>query len=149
MLCDFGLSRIRYEVTRTHTNIREGGRLRYLAPELSYEPDCFRTTAASDVYSLGLTLFNLSTLRVPYEEHRNEMAAADAARSGRRPQKPDTTRFFAGPFDALWDLLVLMWAHDGSARPAAGTVAQRLKEILHSLIQANTQDDMTSSPAEA
>ena len=35
VLCDFGFSCIRHEVTRTHTMIREGGRLRYLAPELS------------------------------------------------------------------------------------------------------------------
>ena len=147
VLCDFGFSRIRYEVTRTQTNIREGGRLRYLAPELSYGPDSFRTTAASDVYSLAMTLFNLSTLRMPYEEHRNEMAAADAARNGQRPQKPNTTRFFAGSFNTLWELLVLMWKHDDSARPTAATVAQHLKGNLHRFIHASTQNDMTSPSA--
>jgi serine/threonine protein kinase len=147
VLCDFGFSRVRYEVTRTQTNIREGGRLRYLAPELSYGPDSFRTTAESDVYSLAMTLFNLSTLRVPYEELRNEMAAADAARSGQRPQKPNTTPFLAGSFDSLWELLVLMWARDDSARPPAEAVAQQLREILQSYIGASTHDDIRLSSA--
>ena len=133
-MCDFGFSRIRYEVTRTHTNVRGGGRLRYLAPELSFGHEYLRTTTASDVYSLGMTLFNLTTLCQPFEEYRNEMAAADAARKGRRPQRPDTTRFFTGHFDTLWRLLVLLWASDESDRPAAATATQRLERILQPLI---------------
>lgn len=37
IICDFGLSRIRHEVTRTRTMIHEGGRTRFLVPELSAE----------------------------------------------------------------------------------------------------------------
>ena len=64
-----------------------------------------------------------------FEEHPNELTAADAARNGQRPPKPRTTRFLAGSFDALWELLVPVWAHDDDARIAAGTVAQQLKDI--------------------
>jgi len=95
VLSDFGFRRIRHKVTRTHTNIREGGRLRYLAPELPYGPDSVCTTAAIDVDSPAITPPNPSTLRMPFEEHRNEMAAAEAARSGQRPPKPSVVRFFA------------------------------------------------------
>ena len=49
-----------------------------------------------------MTLFNLSTLRIPFEEHQNELAAAGAARNGQRPPNPRTTRFLVGSFDALW-----------------------------------------------
>jgi serine/threonine protein kinase len=144
-LCDFGFSDIRHEVTLTHTNIREGGRLCFLAPELSYEPDSFRTTAASDVYSLAMTLFNLSTLRTPFEEYRNELVAAYAARSGQRPQIPSTTRFFKGSFSGLRELLTLMWAPDESARPAAAMVAQRLQEVLHPFMDSNNQESTLST----
>ena len=62
VLCDFGLARIRHEVTRPCTSIREGGKLRYLAPELLSGPESFRTTAESDIYSLAMTFFQLGDL---------------------------------------------------------------------------------------
>ena len=145
VLCDFGFSRIRHEVTRTHTNIREGGRLRFLAPELSCGHEIFRTTTASDVYSLAMTFFNLSTLCLPLREHYNEWAAADAARQGRRPQKIEAPRFLAGYFGMLWDLMTMMWEHDQSSRPAAATVTQRVQEILRPLIHPTMQGHTTSS----
>ena len=114
VLCDFGLTRIKHEVTRTQTSIREGGRLRYLAPELAFGPESFRTTVKSDVYSLAMTFFHLSTLCAPFNK-LNEWAAADAARRRQRPEKRDP-RFLAGSFDVLWGLLKSMWAHDESAR---------------------------------
>lgn len=130
MLCDFGLSRIRFEVTRTHTNIREGGRLRYLAPELSFGPESFRTTEASDIYSLSMTLFCLLTLCTPFEDYRNDMAAADAARRGVRPRKVERSRFLTSAFGMLWELLESMWAENGFIRPSVWTVVMRLREIL-------------------
>jgi len=111
-------------------SIGGGGHFFFAAPELSYGRDIFRTTAASDVYSLAMTLFNLSTLRMPFKEHRNDMATADAARNGQRPPIPSTTRFFADSFNVLWELLVLMWAPTDSARPTAMMVAQQLTDIL-------------------
>ena len=133
-MCDFGFTRIRHDVTRTHTSIREGGRLRFLAPELSYGPGNFRTTTASDVYSLAMTFFYLSTLCLPFEEYQSEWAAADAARGRLRPRGVDAPRFLAGYFRTLWDLMTMMWNHDASARPAAGAVTQQLQEILGTLI---------------
>ena len=129
VLCDFGLTRIKHEVTRTQTSIREGSRLRYLAPELTFGPESFRTTAKSDVYSLAITFFHLSTLCTPFKE-LNEWAAADAARCRRRPEKFNAPRFLAGSFDVLWELLELMWAHEKSARPTMAVVVDELQKIL-------------------
>jgi serine/threonine protein kinase len=140
-LCDFGFSRIRHDVTRTHTNIREGGRLRFLAPELTYGEESFRTTPESDVYSLAMTFFNLSTLCLPFEECHSEWAAAEAARQGQRPQQVNAPRFLAGYFSKLWDLLVMMWEHDTSSRPTAAVVALWLQNILEPLIPSNVQKD--------
>ena len=142
-MCDFGFSRIRHEVTRTYTNIREGGRLRFLAPELSCGRETFRTTTASDVYSLAMTLFNLSTLCLPFEELDNEWAAAHAVRQGQRPRRVSAPRFLSGYFSMLWDLMVMMWDHDAPARPAAATATRRLREILGPLIRSNMENDIT------
>ena len=78
-----------------------------------------------------MTFFNLVTLVSPFKEQRNDWAAADAAYRGQRPQKVNKPRFLAGSFDALWELLGLMWAHNEITRPTAVEVAERLQKILH------------------
>ena len=96
LICDFGFSRIRHEVTRTHSKIREGGRTRFLAPELLDGPQEFRTTTSSDVYSLSLTFFSLVTLETPFSHYARDLAAAAASQRGERPSKPDNPHFFTG-----------------------------------------------------
>ncbi|KAF8283289.1 kinase-like protein [Clavulina sp. PMI_390] len=66
-LSDFGFSRIRHEVTRTHTSIKEGGNLRFLAPELSSGTSKdFRTSKESDIFGLAMTFFNAWTGKKPF-----------------------------------------------------------------------------------
>lgn len=45
LLCDFGLSRIRHEISRTYTTIHQGDRQRFIAPEISsgLEPESMRS----------------------------------------------------------------------------------------------------------
>ena len=131
LICDFGFSRIRHDVTRTHSKIREGGRARFLAPELLDGPQEFRTTTSSDVYSLLLTFFNLVTLETPFSQYARDLAAAAASQRGERPLKPDNPHFFTlDIFNSLWELLEDMWAHDPLTRPNAEWVSDRLQEIL-------------------
>jgi len=131
LICDFGFSRIRHDVTRTHSKIREGGRARFLAPELLDGPQEFRTTTSSDVYSLSLTFFNLVTLDTPFSQYARDLAAAAASQRGERPSKPDNPHFFTlDVFRSLWELLEGMWAHDPLTRPNAKRVSDQLQEIL-------------------
>ena len=88
LLCDFGLSRIRHEVTRTHTTIREGGRMRFMAPELLSGHETFRTSEASDVFSLSMVFWNAWTRKLPFAEIANELGAGAVIREGKRPNKP-------------------------------------------------------------
>ena len=88
LLCDFGLSRIRHEVTRTHTIIREGGRKRFLAPELLAGAEKFRTSSASDIFSLSMIFWNAWTRKLPFAELTNELRAEAAIRNGERPNRP-------------------------------------------------------------
>ena len=88
LLCDFGLSRIRHEVTRTHTTIREGGRMRFMAPELLSGHETFRTSEASDVFSLSMIFWNAWTRKLPFAEIANELRAGAVIRKGERPNKP-------------------------------------------------------------
>ena len=67
VLIDFGLSRNRYETTRTLTQLERGGSLRFLTPELP-DPDGteeFRSTEATDIYALGITFLHLDRDPLP------------------------------------------------------------------------------------
>lgn len=119
LLCDFGFSRIRHEVTRTHTRIREGGHLRFLAPELTLGQEKFRTTQESDIYSLAMTFLALVTLAPPFAEYDREYAAMNAAHQGIRPQRPE---FFKDTVDHLWCFMGRMWNQEPSERPVASDV---------------------------
>lgn len=134
-LCDFGLSRIRYEITRTQTTIRTGGRLRFLPPELTLGDDdgLFRTNEASDIYAFAMTIYSLGTQASPFKEITNEFSAAQAAQQGRRPHIPSRL----GGMDEnrsgrLMQLVVAMWNHDPLLRPTARKVGSDVESVLQS-----------------
>jgi serine/threonine protein kinase len=131
LICDFGLSRICHEVTRTYTTIREGGRLRFLAPELLEGPTRFRTTAASDIFSLSMLYFNLWAGQVAFV-HLSELRTARAILQGERPLRPadDLIGLPSETLDAFWLLIQDMWAHDARSRPATKDVLFRLEVIF-------------------
>jgi serine/threonine protein kinase len=91
LLCDFGLSRIQHEVTRTLTDIRSGGRIAYIAPELLSGPDHYRTTEATDVYAMAMMFVELGTLLPPYHSvDANKHNLGNMIRDGLRPAAPTT-----------------------------------------------------------
>jgi serine/threonine protein kinase len=135
LLCDFGLSRIQHEVTRTFTSIMEGGKYRFLAPELFSGIDQkFRTSCASDCYAFAMTILEMATLQRPFAEFDNEMSASRAAERGQRPRRPeDMGDLPKEAADALWALLGKMWAHDPEERPGLDIAETRLEGILSML----------------
>ncbi|KAF8290280.1 kinase-like protein, partial [Clavulina sp. PMI_390] len=136
-LCDFGLSRIRHEVTRTNTLLREGGRIRFLAPELSsgFEEQ-FRTSKASDIFGLAMTLFNTWTSKTPFSEVINEQKVLSNFIKGERPERPASAVALGSDVNTiLWNLLVDMWAQRPEQRPPIDTVLTRLEYSLASVHQ--------------
>ncbi|KAF8296927.1 kinase-like protein [Clavulina sp. PMI_390] len=137
LLCDFGQSRIKHEQTRSMTDITEGGKFRYLAPELLANSTLagykFRTTPASDCYAFAMTMLELATLDKPFSEFENERAAFHAAEQGIRPGRPTQEAF--GKLgerrtEMLWELLTSMWDHDPAKRPSMHCVNIRIVEII-------------------
>ncbi|KAF8312066.1 kinase-like protein [Clavulina sp. PMI_390] len=142
-LCDFGLSRIRHEVTRTHTMLSEGGRLRFLAPELSAgRSESFRTSPQSDIFALSMTFLNAWTGKRPFFEIDNELKAASMMKKGQRP-----TRVFdqelAWPGPAFLDLLQNMWRQEPSARPPILDVLLNIERLFEP-----DHNDTEAPPAE-
>jgi serine/threonine protein kinase len=134
LICDFGFSRIRHEVTRTNTDIREGGKHRFLAPELLEGARKFRTSASSDVFSLSMVYFNLWARQPPFAHLSNERAAAKAIRRGERPSRPvDDLGLPLERMELFWLLIQQMWAHEADRRPTAQDVYIQLEDIFTSL----------------
>jgi serine/threonine protein kinase len=135
-LCDFGFSRIRHEITRTLTNIREGGRTRFLAPELLAGTEKFRTSTASDIYSLSMTFFSTWARTLPFCELFNEYKVQKHIRKGRRPKRPTTQIGLPAEMEqGFWQLIVDMWAHDPSSRPSTDDMQRRLEATFGFLLE--------------
>jgi serine/threonine protein kinase len=135
LLSDFGLSRIRHEVTRTHTVIREGGRPRFMAPELSAgKEESFRTSASSDIFSLAMTFLNVWTREAPFVELSSRRAGR-LIEEGRRPNRPaEQLDLPTGMEQKFWLLLVDMWAHDPQNRPSSEDMQNRLETIFEPVL---------------
>jgi len=131
LLCDFGFSRIRHEITRTFSEIRVGGRVRFLAPELLAGPERFRTSVPSDIFSLSMIFFSTWAHAVPFAKITNEHAVEKHIRTGQRPTRPTThVRLHPEVEENLWQLIENMWAPDPSVRPPTDNMQRRLEAIF-------------------
>ncbi|KAF8312093.1 kinase-like protein [Clavulina sp. PMI_390] len=131
-LCDFGLSRIRHEVTRTRTMIFEGGRFRFLAPELSAgRTESFRTSRESDIFALAMTFLTAWTRKPPFSDMRNEKKVASCIQKGQRPKRsPSASPILLPDPDTFWAFLDKLWAQEASARPSASAVLDSVAQLF-------------------
>ncbi|KAF8318141.1 kinase-like protein, partial [Clavulina sp. PMI_390] len=132
-LCDFGLSRVRHEVSRTRTQRVNGGFIRFLAPELASSPaEKFRTTSESDIYSLAMLLFNLWSGERPFSHIELEWKVTVELVGGNRPKMPAGPRVHIPKAveKQFWALVQQMWTQKPKKRPTSHDVLERLKEML-------------------
>src|SRR5579875_3479770 len=114
-ITDFGISHALGDVTLTSTGMVTGTPA-YLAPEVARGE---RSTPASDVFSLGATLYAAVEGRPPFGAGDNPMATLHRVASG-RPDPPQ----LSGP---LTPLLGRMLAPRPGDRPTTDEVARRLR----------------------
>lgn len=126
---DFGIARSELEGRESQTREITFGSVEYMAPErLFLEPE----TPASDIYSLGATLFELLALEpLGRAKGRAEKHAAqlDERLTGlcRQLALPDRT------WASLSTLLRRCLAHDHRERPTAGELARAAKDLARTL----------------
>ncbi|KAF8306920.1 kinase-like protein [Clavulina sp. PMI_390] len=132
-LCDFGLSRIRHEVTRTRSIIQEAGRPRFLAPELSVGwTKRFRTSSSSDLFALSMTFFSAWSGQTPFSNIKSDRTVAASLRKGRRPDMPTGgVALDPEPRELLWGLLGEMWAQEPNNRPSSFHVCASLRSTFN------------------
>lgn len=115
LLTDFGLAKALGQPTITHHS-QLLGTMAYVAPELAAGR---AVTTACDVYSLGVTAYELLAMRRPFEaDNAAALVHAHMAEPLRRP--PEVT-------DDEWTLLSACLEKEPTARPHADEVAARLE----------------------
>jgi eukaryotic-like serine/threonine-protein kinase len=116
-LTDFGISRVQDDVSVTKSGAFAGTPA-YLAPEVALGAD---PTAASDVFSLGSTLYAAVEGEPPFGRAANALGALHAVASGRinPPQR-------SGP---LTDVLTALLAVDPQDRPTAAEARELLAAV--------------------
>lgn len=95
------------------------GTANYLAPELCAEPR--RDDRASDIYSLGVTLFEMLAGRLPYADGTTE-----ATLRRHREEDPLRLDFVPGLPVQFQELIERLLARVGEARPTADELVQEL-----------------------
>ncbi|CAF0785765.1 unnamed protein product [Adineta steineri] len=105
-IADFGLAKIRYEISRQSSHNSSVGTLPWKAPELL---KMAKHTEASDVYALGIVLWELATECEPYEDSDESTISAFVLRGDRLNIPATIPTLFA-------ELITRSWAHEPSKR---------------------------------
>ncbi len=117
-IMDFGLAKMTEEVRRSATVI--GGTPYYMAPEQAAGET---VDHRADLYALGVTLFELLTGGVPFNE-------GDVSYHHRHTAPPDPRMRVSGVPDAMAELILRLLAKTAAERPATTAEVVRALEAL-------------------
>ena len=113
-----------------------------MAPELLRGEEKFRTTPASDIFSLSMAFLNIWTREAPFAELASSWKVEAAIRKGRRPEKPAAHLDLPPEMEQeFWLLLTEMWAHDPARRPPSDDMQRRLEAIFAPLLKQRELND--------
>ena len=121
-LCDFGISRnpkVATMVSTQHTISSVGGTTRWRAPEtFDYPP---QWTQGSDVFSLSMTLYEIITKTLPFEDEHDDSMVKSHLKEGHRPIFPSSSPSLPWWFDRMKALIESGWNQIPKFRPSCST----------------------------
>ncbi|KZT30114.1 kinase-like protein [Neolentinus lepideus HHB14362 ss-1] len=77
-------------------------------------------TTRSDVYSLGMTIYEMLALKKPFDGIRSESHVCYIVWAGQRPAKPEG--YNENLHGALWSIIQECWKSDPTSRPTVADV---------------------------
>ena len=120
-LADFGLSTLKTSSASTTADGFKGTVL-WSAPEL-FKPGA-KATVASDIYSLGMVLWELASRKTPFTKAASPMIAMNWIMSGMQEIIPEGTP------EEFKQLIEICWDKEPSKRPTADIIVKRLDGLL-------------------
>ncbi len=135
-IVDFGLARL-FRVPGDGeggpSSFRLAGTPAYMAPEQWLEAEC---SGATDVWAVGVILFELLAARLPYEETRLPRLSLAVTDPAPAPRLEDSCSGVELP-DGLGDLVARCMEKEAGARPSALELDRALAELLHPRTRAS------------
>ncbi|CAF1527190.1 unnamed protein product [Rotaria magnacalcarata] len=131
-VCDFGLSEIKQESARQSkvTDNRTVGSLPWKAPELFTKGGSH--TVKSDIYSLGITFWELTSRELPYQEYADDVMILAQVTNGKRLDIPLDTP------DSYRSIITIAWDQNPEKRPLCF-------ELIKLIDEAKTTDNNAST----
>ncbi|CAE7098430.1 unnamed protein product [Rhizoctonia solani] len=140
LLCDFGSSLIENPtIAFAPTNSGVSFTERWAAPEVWKEGA--PPTRASDIYSLGMTILETITGKIPYDTVKNVISALLKGKLPRRPSEIPVDSVYG---NILWSLLRSCWSTNPNNRPTA----RHVKYILLPMSPDTLRSSKAHSPHE-
>jgi len=129
-LSDFGLSKVKSETkaisTANKTDKDSVGAIQWMAPELFKLKPMY--TTKSDIYSLGITFWELAARKLPYSEVDKNVIPISVLQ-GKREEIPEECP------EKMAQLIRDCWETSPEKRPDAKDIVERLKEVTLSLVK--------------
>ncbi|KAG6331471.1 hypothetical protein ID866_7619 [Astraeus odoratus] len=133
LLCDFGLSTLTQSSFSVSANsAHNGGSLPWMAPEVL---DNHPISAASDIWSFGMTTLELFTCSDPYHGCKGIAPLIAKIAGGRLPRRPDVHGTHFRMTDAWWELCLSCWKHEPTLRLAISEVSEKIQTMISSGVQ--------------
>ena len=124
-LGDFGLAKVRVASSTQSTFAGAVGTLRWSAPEFLRAGGKKSATPASDVYALGVVLWEILTLQIPYDGDDDE-TIRESIKGGR----DDKLAIPPERDPKIRSLLHACWSNDPMKRPTAMEIMHAIKKLI-------------------
>lgn len=149
-IADFGLSKSVGQTLLGETTLagsgQPAGTYNYMAPETFTvsDRDSIEKAKSSDVYSLGMVVYEMLTLRTPWDRRRMSDVLV-AVRSGERPKWPaPSDHDFRDPIpQELRDIVECCWHQDWDKRPSSESLFSALFRFYHPTTDRTSQRPIT------
>lgn len=124
-ITDFGLARIKLETQATSTH-HKAASIRWCAPEV-FRRNASRTKE-SDIWSLGLVFWEISSRKIPFAEEVNETIVINFIKDGEKEVIPDDCPSF------LSTIMQKCWSMNPLDRPDASQIVSMFESSMQSEI---------------
>ncbi|CAE6423368.1 hypothetical protein ACGC1H_002322 [Rhizoctonia solani] len=130
VLTDFGNSTLKDRTLKfTQAPGDDAFTVRWSAPEFIKDSGISLRTKASDVYALGMTIYEAIIGKVPYYGETEVQVIILVALKKVSPERPIWIPRGHENGDRLWDLLSRCWSWDPEKRPSAIQVTETIRKI--------------------